>query len=446
MTTLAALDADLLSRYLANSPTSKAWYERACKVMPGGDTRTGTFHLPYPLFISLGQGCRLWDVDGNEYLDFLNNFTSLVHGHAHHGIQEALASQGTQGTVHGTANEFQVQLAELICRRVPSVERLRFCNSGTEASLFALRAAKAFTGRSGIMKMEAGYHGSHDQVSVAMVPPYETKAAQGLSPGAVGEVLLGKYNDLDYTVDAIRRNKDRLAAVIVEPMMGAGGGIVADQSFLAGLRAVTEACGIVLIFDEIITFRLGYGGMQGHLGIRPDLTCFGKIIGGGLPVGAFGGRADIMDAFNPTRSGGIVHSGTYNGNAATMVAGLKAMELLSEPVIAQLNQRGDGLRARLNQAATKLDLDVTVVGFGSLMQVHFARGPLRGPQDAARGDKEAVRALHLYLLTHGIFAPSRLMLVLSTAMSEDAIDTMAATVEDGLTAIGQVARPQQVLA
>ncbi|MFN0177491.1 MAG: aspartate aminotransferase family protein [Gemmatimonadales bacterium] len=441
MKTLADLDAELLSRYLSRTPKSKALYDRAVRVMPGGDTRTGTFHAPYPIFVSRGHGCRLWDADGNEYLDFLNNFTSLVHGHAHSSVQDALVKQGTQGTVHGTANELQIELAELLSRRVPSVERLRFCNSGTEASLFALRAAKAFTGKPLIMKMEGGYHGSHDQVSVAMAPPYSTNASQGLSPGAVSEVLLGRYNDLDYTSGLIRQHRDRLAAVIVEPMMGAGGGIVAEAEFLRGLRAVSDECGVVLIFDEIITFRLGLGGMQGHLGIRPDLTCFGKIIGGGLPVGAFGGRADIMATFDPTRPGAIVHSGTYNGNAATMAAGLRTLELFTEPVITELNRKGDALRARLQAAAAKGDLDVAVVGYGSLMQLHFVKPPLTSPGQAQGGNKEAMRALHLFLLTHGIFVPSRQMYVLSTAMTDEVIDTMAEQLGTGLATIAEVLVP-----
>lgn len=435
MTRLPALDADLLARYLARTPRSKALYERAVRVMPGGDTRTGTFHLPYPLFVSRGHGCRIWDVDGNEYLDFLNNFTSLIHGHAHPSVQDALLKQGTQGTVHGTANELQVELAEVLCRRVPSVERIRFCNSGTEASLFALRGAKAFTGRPMIMKMEGGYHGSHDQVSVAMAPPYDTTASHGLSPGALSEVLLGSLNDLDYTAELIRRHRDQLAAVIVEPMMGAGGCIVAEPEFLRGLRAVTEECGVLLILDEIITFRLGFGGIQGHLGLRPDLTCFGKIIGGGLPVGAFGGRADVMATFDPTRPGAIVHSGTFNGNAATMAAGLRTLELFSETVIAELNRKGDALRNRLNAAASRLEIDAIVAGYGSLMQLHFLKPPLGGPRDANRGDREMLRALHLHLLTHGVFVPSRQMYVLSTAMTDEVIDTMDGHVEAGLVAI-----------
>jgi len=393
--------------------------------MPGGDTRTGTFHLPYPIFAARGQGCRLWDADGNEYLDFLNNFTSLLHGHGEPHVHEAIVAQATQGTVHGTANELQVRLAETLVARVSSVEQVRFCNSGTEATLFAIRAARAFTGKTKILKMEGGYHGSHDWVSVAMAPPYDTKATAGLSPGALSEVLLGSFNDLDFTAALVRKHRHELAAVIVEPMMGAAGGIVAEPEFLRGLRAVTEECGVLLILDEIITFRLGYGGLQGHFGIRPDLTAFGKIIGGGLPVGAFGGRADVMAGYDPTRPGTIAHSGTYNGNAATMAAGLKTLERFPESAVAALNQSGDALRAGLNDVLARAGIDAVVAGFGSLLQVHFLTPPLRSARDANRGDRRLLRLLHLGLLTTGIFAPSRQMYVLSTAMTPDVLRTMA---------------------
>jgi glutamate-1-semialdehyde 2,1-aminomutase len=422
MDPIAALDQQLLTQYQAATAKSRAWHQRAVQVMPGGDTRTGTFHLPYPLFVSKGQGCRLWDADGNEYLDFLNNFTSLLHGHAHPDVTKALVDQVARGTVHGTANELQVLLAETLVRRVPSVERLRFCNSGTEATLFALRAAKAFTGRSKIMKMAGGYHGSHDQVAVAMAPPFDTKPALGMSPGAVSEVILGSFNDLDHTAEVIRRHQHELACVIVEPMMGSSGAIPADREFLRGLRQVTEEAGVLLILDEIITFRLGYGGCQEHYGIRPDLTTFGKIIGGGLPIGAFGGRADVMANYDPTRPGAIVHSGTYNGHAAAMAAGLATLERYDRPAVAALNQAGDDHREQLNRLLEQSGVEARVTGFGSVMQLHFLTQPIRTAADTARGDRRLLRLMHLALLTRGVFSASRQMYVLSTAMDAGVLE------------------------
>jgi glutamate-1-semialdehyde 2,1-aminomutase len=409
MDAVSHLESELLQEFRRRTPQSEAWYQRACRVMPGGDTRTGTFHLPYPLFAERAQGCRLWDVDGNEYFDFLNNFTSLVHGHAHPDVLQAIDAQARGGTVHGTAHPLQVRLAEMIAERVPSVEQIRFCNSGTEATLLALRAARAFTGKTKIMKMEGGYHGSHDWVSIATAPPYEVKATSGLSPGALAEVLLGCYNDADYTADLIRKHRDDLAAVIVEPMLGAGGAIVAAREFLQTLREVTAECGVLLIVDEIITFRLAIGGLQEHFGVRPDLTTFGKIIGGGLPIGAFGGRSDV----------------TYNGNAATMAAGIRTLELFDRAAIAALNRKGEAHRARLNAVLGTHGVAGQVVGFGSLMQMHFAPPPLTNARDAQRADGRLLRLLHLGMLTSGIFAAARQIYVLSTPMTDDVLDRMA---------------------
>jgi len=283
MERLEALERRELDAYLARTPASRALYARATRVMPGGDTRTGTFHRPYPLFIARGQGARLWDADGHEYLDLLNNFTSLVHGHAHSAVVAALARQEAHSTAHGTANALQVELAEAICGRVPSVERLRFCNSGTEATLGALRAARAFTGKPRVMKMAGGYHA-----------------------------------------------------------------------------------------------------------VAPDLTTFGKIIGGGLPVGAFGGRADVMATHDPTRRGTCSHSGTFNGNAITMAAGLATLARYDHTAVAALNTAGDAFRARLNGLVHAAGVEAVVVGYGSLMQVHV-RGEGPGtPEAAADGDGRAV--------------------------------------------------------
>ena len=439
---LEALEARELATYLHRTPQSHALFGRARQVMPGGDTRTGTFYAPYPLFVARGEGCHLWDADGHQYLDVLNNFTSLVHGHGHGAVVRAIADQAGKGTVHGTANALQVSLAEVLCRRVPSVERVRFCNSGTEATFGALRAAKAFTGRPKILKMAGCYHGSHDQVSVAVSPPFDA-VPPGLSPGAVGEVIVGAFNDLDRTAALIRAHASELAAVIVEPMTGTGA-LSADRAFLEGLRAVTAECGALLVFDEVITFRLAPGGLQEVHGIRPDLTSFGKIIGGGLPVGAFGGRADVMAVYDPSRPGTIAHSGTYNGNATTMAAGLATLRLFDGAAIGRLNNSGDLVRSRLEAAADRHGLAVTMTGYGSVMQLHFASGPLRTPEEAARSDKRLVRLLHLLLLNRGVFSATRQTYVLSTVMHQAALDVFTDRVSDALAEIAKAVKASPV--
>lgn len=432
MDVAAALAAEAAT-YVARTPRSAALFARAQAALPGGDTRTGTFHAPYPPFISRGEGCWLWDADGSRYVDTLYNFTSLMHGHAFPPVVEAIARQAAAGTVHGTANELQVALAEVIKARVPSVERLRFCNSGTEATMGALRAARAFTGRPAIMKMAGGYHGSHDVAAVG-ASVAATGVPPGVAPGTAADVVLGRFNDLPRTAALVREHRDRLAAVIVEPMMGSGA-LIADRRFLEGLRTVTAECGVLLILDEVITFRLAVGGLQEVFGIRPDLTSFGKIIGGGLPVGAFGGRTDVMATFDPNRPGAVQHSGTYNGNATTMAAGLATLEAFDAPAVDAVNAAGDALRARLNAAIARVGVDAVVTGYGSLMQYHATAPPVALPVDAARADAAVVRLLHLALLNRGVFSSTRQLYVVPTVVTPEALAAFESAFADALTVV-----------
>lgn len=424
--------------FLARTPASAALFARAREVLPGGDTRTGTFHAPYPLFVAEGDGCWLTDADGRRYLDTLYNFTSLLHGHAFPPVVEAIRAQAGRGTVHGTANVLQVELAEVLRARVPSVERLRFCNSGTEATLGAIRAARAYTKKPAILKMAGGYHGSHDPVAIAMsaapsdLPP-------GITSGVAGDVLIGGFNDLDRTATLIRRHRDRLAAVIVEPMLGSGA-LLASRAFLAGLRAVTAECGVLLILDEVITFRLGVGGLRDAFGIRPDLTSFGKIMGGGLPVGAFGGRADIMSTFDPSRAGSIGHSGTYNGNATTMAAGLAALAHFDAAAVAALNATGDRLRARLNEVIAGEDIDAVVTGCGSLMQLHLTAPPVTRPEAALAADLRFVKLMHLALANRNVFSSTRQLYVVATVMGEAELDHFAGAFAESLAVVARARR------
>ncbi len=437
MDDLVALERGELDAFLARTPASRALHARARDVLPGGDTRTGTFHAPYPLYVSHGEGCWLTDADGRRYLDTLYNFTSLLHGHAFPPLVAAITAQTARGTVHGTANELQVRLAEVLGRRVPSVARLRFCNSGTEATMGAIRAARAFTGKPAILKMTGGYHGSHDVAAsttgtgAAPVPP-------GLTAGVAGEVLLGGFNDLDRTASMVRQHRHHLAAVIVEPMLGSGA-ILADRAFLAGLRAVTAECGVLLILDEVITFRLAAGGLQQVMDVTPDLTSFGKIIGGGLPVGAFGGRADVMAAYDPSQPGAIAHSGTYNGNAATMAAGLVALEHFDDAAVSALNATGDTLRARLNAAVAASGLDAVVTGYGSLMQLHLTAPPVATPEAALAANPRLVKLMHLALANRDVFSSTRQLYVLPTVVTPVEVDRFVDAFTDALAVVTRAA-------
>lgn len=441
----SALAADLVAEFRARTPRSGAFAEAARKVMPGGDTRTVAFHAPYPLTVDRGQGCRFVDVDGNEYIDCLNNYTSLIHGHAHPAIVEAVTAQVPKGTTFATSLACQTRLAEILTGRVASVDLVRFTNSGTEATMNAIRAARAFTGKDLIVKMEGGYHGTYDDLEVSVHPaldlagpaeaPNATIDARGVPKNTTDNVLVIPFNNLEAAERIISARASEIGAVIVEPVMGSGGTIPADPQFLSLLRSLTAAHGILLIFDEVMSFRLEPGGVQQHYGISPDLTTFAKIIGGGFPVGAFGGRADIMSMFDPNQPNPLWQSGTFNGNAVTMVAGIAAMEHFPASEVARINRLGDRLRDGFNRAIDASGIPGVATGYGSFTGVHFTPGAVRNYRDAAAGDQQLKRLVHLALLAEGIFCAPRLMFALSTAMDESVVNDVMARFESALARV-----------
>src|SRR4051812_43397291 len=287
---------------------SRAMYDRALASLPGGNTRTTVFMKPYPIYAARGEGCRVWDLDGNEYIDCINNFTSLIHGHAHPALVEAARRQLTLGSAFGLPTESEIDLAELLASRLAAVDQVRFCNSGTEAVMMALKAARAFTGRPKIAKCEGAYHGSYDYAEVSLDPtpeawggnaPVSVAYARGTPDNVLADVIIIPFNDAEAAVSLIREHGSELAAVLVDPMPNRAGLAPADKSYLEALRSITRDIGALLIFDEVITFRLGYRGAQGLWEIDPDLTTLGKIIGGGFPVGAVAGRKEFMAGFDP---------------------------------------------------------------------------------------------------------------------------------------------------
>ncbi len=435
--TITAIEAT----YRRRTPRSAELHAAAQRYLPGGDTRTITFFEPYPLFVERGQGCRLYDVDGNEYIDFLNNYTSMIHGHAFPPVVEAIARQAARGTCYAACTENQHQLAELVAGRVAAVDQIRFCNSGTEATMNAVRAARAFTGKDKLVKMEGGYHGTHDPVEISVHPPLDRAGparrprpvpdSPGIPASVLGDVIVVPFNDRQALGDVIRQRRDEIAAVLVEPVMGVAGMIAAEREYLAYLRRVTAENDVLFICDEVMTFRLDWGGAQALYGVEPDLTTFAKIIGGGLPVGAFGGRREIMRMFAPLE-GGVSQSGTFNANPLTMAAGVAAMRELTRQRIAHCNALGqrlaDGFRAALEAAGIRGQ----VTGMGSLLNVHFVAGPLRNYRDAAAADRELHRLLHLAMLNRGIFPAKRELYCTSTVMTEAEVDQAVAAFGDAL--------------
>ena len=404
----------LLSEYRERNEASCRLFERAQSVLPGGNTRTGVFVEPFPLYVERAAGAELVDVDGNRRIDFVNNASALILGHAHPAVVAAIGERAARGTAYFAPCPLEVELAELLGARIPSLERLRFCSSGTEAVLGALRAARAVTGRPMIAKFEGAYHGIDDPALISYLPPLGPElgpaerplpvaASAGLAPGTAEHVLVLPFNDGEACAALIREHGERLAAVIVDPLSTAAGMTLPEPGFLETLRSVTSECGIVLIFDEVVSFRAGRGGTQGVYGIRPDLTCLAKVVAGGTPGGAFGGRADIMALYDPTGgSPAIPQSGTYNGNPIVMAAGLATLRTMTDAAYGDIHERtsrlGDGLRRVFSDAG----VPGCVVTAGSLFQLYFLAEAPRNYREAARDDGARQRWLYFWLMNHGI--------------------------------------------
>ncbi len=432
--------AEIIERFAQRTARSKDCDTRARESLPGGDTRAATYFAPYPAYMTSGSGCYLYDVDGNEYLDLLNNYTSLIHGHAHPDIIAAVNAQLEKGTVFGAAGEIQFQHAEHLCHRIPSMDQVRYCNSGTEATLFAIRAARAFTGKDILIKMDGGYHGCHDAVEVNIFSDPGSWPAKHIGPGVPGsvleDVLVVAFNDLDAVEDMLKTKVDKVAAILTEPLMGAAGVIRPQPVYLKGLRTLADKYDVVLIFDEVMTFRLSMGGLQEIEGVQPDLTTLAKIIGGGLPIGAFGGRKDIMSRFDPAHEAPIFHSGTFNGNNITLAAGMAAMTLYDQAAVTRLNQMGDRLRDGFAAALKDIGLKGCISGLGSLLQVHWQERKPANARDSIVGLTKAgelPRLIHLEMMNRGVYAAGRGMFALSTPMTPADIDKAVVSFRETLT-------------
>lgn len=430
-----------LETYRRRTARSAALRETARAVLPGGNNRSSVFFQPYPVYVAEGAGCRVTDLDGNTYLDFGNNYTAAILGHAHPAVVAALTAQTRRGTSFAAPTAAEVMLARLLAERVPSLERVRFTNSGTEATLMACRAARAFTGKPAIAKFEGGYHGSHEHAEVSVAPlldragppdaPLGVPSIPAIPEGVVRDVLVLPYNNADAAARLIRANRDRLAAVLVEPILGAAKMVPGRPEFLRALREITAECGVLLIFDEVISFRVGPGGAQGLVGIRPDLTTLGKIIGGGLPVGAFGGRADIMALFDPSQgSSRVAHAGTFNGNPMTMEAGIATLRELTPAVYERLGALGHRLRLGVQKAFEEAGLTGCTTGLESLFNLHFAPPPITDYRSAARGDAEVLHAALIMLLNRGIMLVPKGSGCTSTPMGEPEVDAFLAAFRD----------------
>ncbi len=422
--------AEARASYAAARPESAAIHAAARQVMPGGNTRTVLFWSPFPISMARGEGARLWDADGREYTDMLGEYTAGLFGHSEKRILDAAKAAMDNGINLAGAGAKEVRFAELVCARFPSIDRVRFTNSGTEANIMALSAARAFTGRAEILVAKGGYHGgvmtfAYGQSSVNLPVP----------------TRFFTYNDIEGTVAAIREAGDKLAAVLLEPMLGSGGCIPATREFLMALREACTETGAVLIFDEVMTSRHAEGGLQQRHGVTPDMTTLGKYIAGGMNIGAFGGRAEIMDVFDAHRPGALPHAGTFNNNVWSMAAGCVALgELFTGPVVEALFQRGESLRARLNAACAEAGVEMQFTGAGSMMAAHFRRQPISTPYAATPEEEQRRELFFLDMLEAGFYLARRGMVALSLPLAPFDLERFVTAFQDFLQARGPLLR------
>ncbi len=423
----AALDA-LKSAFARANPASARLHAEACRVLPGGNTRSNLYHQPFPLCFTGGQGATLTDVDGHDYVDFLGEYTAGVYGHSHPAILRAIREVSAAGLSIGGQTEWEGRFAKLLVERFPGLERVRFTNSGTEANIMAIGAARAFTGRDKVIVFDGGYHGA----ALTFVLP-------GHKLNAPYSFLNARYNDTASVRALLEQHAGEVAAVMVEPMLSSGGCIPGRDAFLYELRDLTTAAGVVLIFDEVVTSRLGARGIHGALGITPDLVTLGKYIGGGLGCGAFGGKAEIMAMFDPARAGAISHAGTFNNNTLTMGVGVTAVEeVFTGEAAEMLCERGDRLRERLNEVVEGRQMRMQFTGRGSSMNAHFTRERIDWPSDETRGHATEKGLFYFHLLSHGIYAAPRGMLNVSMVHTQADFDRVVEATDEFAATYGQM--------
>jgi glutamate-1-semialdehyde 2,1-aminomutase len=416
--------------YTDRNPKSLTRHHEACEAMPGGNTRTTLHNAPFPLTVVKGAGCRLWDADGHEYIDVLGEYTAGIYGHSHPVIRKAIDKALDHGWNFAGRNENEGKLARLVADRIPSIELVRFTNSGTEGNVMALAGARVFAQRKGrkqatkVMVFHGGYHGG------------VLYFVSGGSPVNMPyDYIVAPYNDIDGTRALLARHGEELFAVLLEPMQGSHGCLPGDAAFLKMVREETRARGITMIFDEVMTSRLAPGGLQQKTGVIPDMTTLGKYIGGGMSFGAFGGRRDIMELFDPTKPDSLPHAGTFNNNVLTMAAGVAGYGEVYTPEAAQaLNARGDKIRERLNAICQKAGVAFQFSGIGSMMTAHATTRPIRTAADIATSNQDAKELFYFDMVAAGIWIARRGFVALNIMIGDSEGDRFVSAVEEFVTA------------
>lgn len=422
-----------LANYERKRPKSKKLYARAKKVLPAGVSYFIRYFEPYPFYVSHAKGSKIYDVDDNKYIDFWMGHYTHILGHNPASIKHAVQKQMERGVHLGVCHELEVALAEQVVKMIPCAEMVRFTNSGTEASMYATRLARAYTDKRKIVKFEGSWHGGYDALQVAVKPPMDVPETSGLPKETLENTIVAPFNDIETTRQKVKEQE--IAAFFVEPVLGAGGGIPAEKEFLKAMRELSHEKNALLIFDEVITgFRLSPGGAQKFYGVTPDLTVLGKILGGGFPVGAIAGRREIMQRLDATiyeRPQLCFHGGTFSANPITMTAGLTMLKLLEEgSIIRQLNRRGVRLRQQLKEIFENNRIDVQVAGEGSLFLVHFTREEIKDVHGVSRADKQMLDDYHMNLMLNDVFFLPRKLGALSKAHTEADLDKLLTKTED----------------
>lgn len=436
---------------MSGASRSGAIYERAQRVLPGGVSRNAVLPKPHPIYVERASGCRVWDIEGNEYLDVSNNMASLIHGHASSPVVEAVGEQLRRGTAWNLGTEVEVEFAQTLTSRVPGFDRIRFVNSGTEAFLCAIKAARAFTGRPKIAKVEGAYHGVYDYAEVSQNAsptdwgpvdrPVSVPVYAGTPRGVLDDVVMLSFNDTAKALALLDAHAANLAWGRIDPMPHRVGMMPAEKAFIKAIHAWTRGHGSLLVFDEVITFRTGFAGAQERYAVCPDLTALGKIIGGGFPVGALAGRADVMDVLNPMRKPVLFpHSGAFSANPITMTAGLTAMRHFDREAVNRLNALSERARRQIREAIVDAQVPMSVTGAGSLFRIRPTTQAPRNYREAFHTPEQAALKQRLvdHALERGVILIESGSGALSTPMDESVIDRLT----EVLAAAFRAVRPE----
>ena len=427
---------------------SLALYEEAIKVLPGGISRNTIYRKPHPDYAIRGEGSRVTDIDGKTRIDFANNMASLIHGHAFPAVVEAVSKQLANGTAFTMATEAELRFAQHICSRNDGFDKIRFMNSGTEAVMAGIKAARAITGRPKIAKSEGAYHGTYDYAEVSQkskpenwgseANPQSVPVVEGTPVNALNDVVIIPFNDVERTIEILDRHASELSCVLIDPLPHRVGLIPATTEFMSAIRKWTRENGALFLLDEVITFRMGFSGAQEWFDVQPDLTAMGKIIGGGFPVGGLAGKDEYMSVLDPTKDKlPFPFSGTFSANPITMTAGRVAMELFDKAAVEKLNKLGEYARQKISSMIESSGVEACVTGAGSMFRVHLKPEPPKEYRSAYQDKEEAAKIAFLinYMYDNGCMMINTCSAALSTVLTETDIDQMVETLAAGFEAL-----------